>query len=129
MHNKIYVVPPFKHDVQTEELKLLISNLFVESAKYTSSKIENKNSKTQFEKTCKRIQETFYYGFYSGTPFKKSKAFLIILENSIRYAREIESSLFDFIEPKKVYDDTAFNIMYDILSKIETRFLTGYGQN
>lgn len=126
MRSKIHAVPPFKGLAQSNETKDIIINLFVESTKYTASKIDNTNSKDQFVKTCKRIQEILYYTFDGATPFKRSKSNLVILQGTIRRTREINSSFFDFFEPKKTYDETAFNIAFDILNKIEIRFVTGY---
>jgi len=126
MRNKIYAVPSFKGLTRYNETKDIIINLFVESAKYTASRIQNTNSKNQFIKTCKRIQETLYYTFDGSTPFQRSKSNLVILQGCIKRTREINSSIFDFLEPKRVYDDAAFNIVFDILNKTETRFVIGY---
>ena len=127
---KIYLVHSSETLDDIEQIREMIINLFVESSKYISQTIDNTNSQKQFIKTCKRIQETFYYEFKGDTPFRRSYSRLVLLERSIKYSREIDSNFWDFINPKQKYDLLAFEIIFDILEKFETRFIKGgYGKN
>lgn len=127
---KVYLISSNEQLDEPEHIRDITVNLFVQSAKYISKTIHNSSSQEQFLKTCKRIQEILYYEFKGEDPFRRSYSRLVLLERGIKYSREIDHSFLDFINPKEKYDKLAFNIVFDILNKIEVRFFKGcYGQN
>jgi hypothetical protein len=97
------------------------------SAKYTASKIENKNRREDFLFVITNILSVLKTCQFEES-FIRAKKMIVKLEAQLDDTRCPQSDLSAFFNPRYKYDQLAFDLAREAIDKIEIKFIKGYSE-
>lgn len=106
----------------------IVHNLYEESCNYTLKHIHSNAGQDRFIETKRTVSDILKtkFSYSDEKTFLNTNRALVRAKNDVTRLYEFRS-LYDVIlfNPEK-YDNLAFDIAFDILNKIKTRFYDGY---